>query len=522
MRLYYTVFMALVCFLIGFGMFGYKAAVLEFPLFPNEQTHSWHVETKLEFRGSNKAVKASVFLPRTSERYSIVDENFISSGYGFTTEIEPETNNRMVSWTKRKENGKTVIFYRAILYEVHSSDGAASKAPKITNLTYKDWDFRERAKSDPAYLALSELITELHDKSADTDSFVKALTKQLKNKKDERVTRIREDNDDIQNDITLVAFILNHAAIPARVMNGIVLESDRRDASLKQWVEYYADKEWHIVQLGAEKLNKDTLLPWWQGADKFFELDGGRAAHIAVSVKKHTENVLTEAIWQGDEVTRTIYNLSLFSLPIDVQLVFSILLLVPIGSLVNAFLRQVIGIVTFGTFMPVLIALSFRETGLIWGIFLFTMIIGMGLAFRGYFDRLRLLLVARLTAVLTVVVIIIYIMSLITFKIGINAGLSVSLFPMVILTMIIERMSVMWEEQGGRSALQAGVGSMVAAVLCFLTMNNDIIAHLIVTFPELLFVVLGMAMLLGRYQGYKLTEYYRFRVLKNNMPRESG
>jgi len=34
------------------------------------------------------------------------------------------------------------------------------------------------------------------------------------------------------------------------------------------------------------------------------------------------------------------------------------------------------------------------------------------------------------------------------------------------------------------------------------------------TFPELLLIIMGLMLLVGRYNGYKLTEYYRFKALK--------
>jgi hypothetical protein len=83
---------------------------------------------------------------------------------------------------------------------------------------------------------------------------------------------------------------------------------------------------------------------------------------------------------------------------------YSILLLVPLGAFLVVLLRNVIGISTFGTFMPVLVAMAFRETKLLNGVLLFTLIVALGLSIRFYLERLRLLLVPRLAAVLTVVV----------------------------------------------------------------------------------------------------------------------
>jgi hypothetical protein len=176
-------------------------------------------------------------------------------------------------------------------------------------------------------------------------------------------------------------------------------------------------------------------------------------------------------------------------------------------------MRNIVGFKTFGTFMPVLIALAFRETHLVAGIILFTVLVALGLAIRFYLDRLKLLLVPRLAAVLIVVILLMLIVSIVCHRLGIESGLSVALFPMVIITMTIERMSIVWEERGPREAVQEGIGSLITATLAFAAMSWGALAHLITTFPELLLVLLAATILLGRYSGYRLLELRRFRVL---------
>jgi hypothetical protein len=115
--------------------------------------------------------------------------------------------------------------------------------------------------------------------------------------------------------------------------------------------------------------------------------------------------------------------------------------------------------------------------------------------------------------VLIIVVLLMLIVSILSHKLGLDTGLSVALFPMVIISMTIERMSVLWEERGAGDALKAGAGSLVVAVIAYLAMGLDWLEHLIFTFPELLLVTLAIVILLGRYTGYRLTELKRFRAL---------
>jgi hypothetical protein len=74
-------------------------------------------------------------------------------------------------------------------------------------------------------------------------------------------------------------------------------------------------------------------------------------------------------------------------------------------------------------------------------------------------------------------------------------------------------MSVVWDENGPREALQQATGSVIVSALTFLLMNVPQLEHVLFVFPELLLVVLAATLLLGRYSGYRLTELRRFRAL---------
>ena len=106
------------------------------------------------------------------------------------------------------------------------------------------------------------------------------------------------------------------------------------------------------------------------------------------------------------------------------------------------------------------------------------------------------------------------ILSIITSRLGFDRLLSVSLFPMVILAMTIERMSITWEENGPQVALLQGLGSLLVASFGYLLMTNEQLSYIMFVFPEFLLVILGICLLMGRYTGYRLNELLRFREFK--------
>jgi hypothetical protein len=149
----------------------------------------------------------------------------------------------------------------------------------------------------------------------------------------------------------------------------------------------------------------------------------------------------------------------------------------------------------------------------IWGISLFIIIVSFGLLARFYLDQLRLLLVPRLAAILTVVILLMIFISVVSQNLGLDAGMSVALFPMVILTMTIERMCITWDERGASEAIKSGAGSLFAAVISYWAMNYLPLQYLVFAFPELLLVLLALILWFGQYRGYRLFELKRFKVL---------
>ncbi len=314
--------------------------------------------------------------------------------------------------------------------------------------------------------------------------------------------------------VGVVTMVLAAARIPARMVRGFPLAGRQRSVDLVAWLEVHDGDRWlYFNPATGEGRLPERFLVWWRGNEPIVNLEGGSGVEVSFAIQKNFFDAVAIAETQAAQKDASAIDFSLYSLPIQTQAVYSVLLMIPIGALIMVLMRNFVGIDAFGTFMPVLIALAFRETQLFWGVILFTLLVTLGLTIRFLLDRLRLLLVPRLSAVLIVVVILMLFISLTSHRLGLETGLSVALFPMVIIAMTIERMSVVWEERGAADAIRAGAGSIVVAITAYIFMGLAWLEHLIFTFPELLLVILAMVIMAGRYTGYRLSELKRFRAL---------
>ncbi|MEN8160492.1 MAG: 7TM domain-containing protein, partial [Myxococcota bacterium] len=205
--------------------------------------------------------------------------------------------------------------------------------------------------------------------------------------------------------------------------------------------------------------------------------------------------------------------MSLYRLPVAWQSVLRVLLLIPLGVLIVAAFRNLVGIATYGTFMPVLIALALRDFPIGLGLALVALVILLGFLARFALERLRLLMVPRLSIVLCVVVLAVIVLALSGQDSGQSAFFAGALLPIVILTMLIERVYITTSEEGATQALLRAFWSVLVAAAIHPIFRSTHAEYLMFSFPELVFVVMGVLIWLGGYMGYRLSDLVRFREL---------
>jgi hypothetical protein len=491
---------------IGLSVFFYKWQVLGFPISEDQERPVWTIESAIRFDSGPGTIKAQLHVPTLTPGFRMLNENSVSRGYGFS--LNYGSGGREAQWTIRRADGAQAIYYRISVYEDPSVDQADTIPP-----------FPPRPViNEPLNTAVDVLVSDVRDRSADTASFTNELLRRLNDPSpDPNVELLLAGVRSEVEFVGVATTLLASARIPARVVRGFSLAGRQRNAALVSWLEVHDGDQWRYFNpaTGEESL-PDRFFVWWRGSEPLVNVEGGSNVQVDFAVQQNHLDAVAIAENQAAEQGARTVNFSMYSLPIQTQAVYSVLLMIPIGALIMVIMRNLVGIDAFGSFMPVLIALAFRETKLLWGVILFTLLVALGLSIRFLLERLRLLLVPRLSAVLIVVVMLMLFISMMSHRMGLETGLSVALFPMVIIAMTIERMSVVWEERGPADAMRAGIGSLIVAVAAYIFMGMQWLEHLIFTFPELLLVVLALVVLAGRYTGYRLTEMQRFRALTGN------
>ncbi len=460
---------------------------------------------------------AQLLLPQSEGNFGVVEEKFHSEDLGLTLAVNKQ-GNRLVTWSASNlAESRFNLYYQADIYRFRRAESPVGTARDPSQfLEYKS--FLDDSWSDASIAALNSLQKRIEKRSASTDSYIKQAVSELTD------DRISEEEKLLLSDPTRplpaairadgITLLLRMKGIAARSVRGLDLKQSGRRVLPVHWVEIWQNESWQSYDIDTgEPGIPDYYFPWWRGFLKPARVDGGKLKSVTFSLRRIANpQYRTSKVIAGIK-QNAFYNLTLFELPVDIQQVYRFLLMVPVGALVLIILRQFVGLRTFGTFTPVLVALAFRETSLLAGVILFSVIVAVGLMFRSYFEKLKLLSVPRLSAVLLVVILLMVSSSILVEAIQVGSGVYVALLPMVILAMVIERMSVVWEECGAKESINRGLASLLAAIIAYLVMNIGYIQFLLFAYPELLLIVLAITILMGRYTGYRLLELYRFRSL---------
>lgn len=298
------------------------------------------------------------------------------------------------------------------------------------------------------------------------------------------------------------------ARMPARIVIGFEIRQGA-DIHPRLWTEVFAHDRWepYDPENGFSREMPVNYLP--------VRRDGLAVAHSTEVSDLRTSFSITrtdpppEFRAEGRQLTDI---LDLTRLPWEMQRAFEVILLMPLGALVTSLFRTIIGLRTFGTFTPTLLALAFVYNDWRTGVVIFLIVMFFGLISRNVLDPLKLLLVPRLSVILTLVVMtIVLVISAIDY-LGWKAAEAV-LLPMVILTNTVERFYLTSEEDSTFFAIQLLSGTVLVALCCYLVLCWHLVGRFLLVYPEAHFITIAVLIFLGRYSGYRLSELIRFRDL---------
>jgi hypothetical protein len=499
--------LAVALLILSFALIGYRILWLKYPIFPAAPEKVWQLSMDAHVKGGEKETTVMIGLPSMRKGQLVADEHIHSGTLSFN--LLREGPNQIGVWSGHISPRGEVIGYSSTI-QIQPHRLLKTKPPKLGPYPTHIGEEEQR---------LATRLVARWDPFPPTDRLRRAA-EAMKGiwgtpPPDDQDLQAWSTFQDKHGRVTAFLVLLRAARLAAQVVVGLPL-AESVTSSTVTWIEAWTGQEWEALQPEKGEIYQKLvpLLPLTTGGYPVTRTLHGELSEVRWSLSRQIINqwrMQFERIMRSD---RWLDRWSLFRLPEEFQGTFRILLLVPIGALMICLLRNLAGFPTFGIFMPVLMALAFRNTGLLYGLGIFAGVVLIGYVVRRWINQLRLLLVPRLSVILTLVIIFFTVFALFGNKFGLREFMAVGLLPFVILTMTIERFFVIIEEAGAHEGLRTAAGSAAVAAMTYGIIQFEPLQLTFFVYPELLFAVAACQVLVGRYTGYRLSEFIRFRKLK--------
>ncbi len=483
-------------FLAGTALTLHRHIAFDIPWFPGEQRQTWSIEAKVDFEADGNPVTARLAIPNTQPGFTQLNQQTASPGYGLSF-VERESGT-YAEWSIREANGDQSLYYKVdLLVDPFAIPDEQTVIPSA----------KPNVEKEPYATAAQMILERAIERSSSNYTLARELIHEFNNQQ-----QTAELLAQVKPKTAWISQLLQEAGVPARRIHALELEDGRRRQSLIEYIQVFDGEEYDIFNPETgEQGQAENMLLWQYHSGPVLEVIGATNAQVSYSMISQEQpfNIALNQKFADNEWL----NFSLYTLPLEEQAIFKGILLIPVGVLIVVLMRILVGIKTSGTFMPVLIAMAFIQTSLLTGLIGFLLIVGVGLMIRSYLSYLNLLLVARISAVIIMVIGMIAIFSIIAYKFGLTEGMKITFFPMIILAWTIERMSILWEEEGAKQVMIQGGGSLLVAILAYMAMNLDWVRHLTFNFMGIQLILMALTLVAGSYTGYRLLELKRFKPL---------
>ncbi len=460
--------------------------------------------------GGNADYKIRTFLPTNNQRQEVSFANSSLNG-----NISLEGNNKLIRWYGRFDEADTIDY----AFEHKGRDISYSIDPKLPFKAELDPEYFDYLMATEYIQAddekIKSLANELAGKSAGLRDviqsyfdFVHAIPSVATSELTDAVTALENFEASCNGKSRLFVALCRSAQIPARVTGGLILEDTRKKTS-HLWAEVLVGDKWvpfdalngHFASLPGH------YLELYKGDEFLITHNSGIEFDYIYDIKKERVNdypfLAALNLWEIiDEA----------SIPVDM---FQMLLLLPLGAFLVAIFKNVIGLKTYGVFLPVLISLALLETGLVSGLVLFSSIVLVVALVNFPLEKWGIQYTSKIAMMLIAVVITALFAVKLLHETNWLSASAPLFFPIIILTIISERFAKKAEEEGVKSAIGLYTSTLVVTLFIYFILSSSLIQNFVLTFPEIILSVAGLNLMLGKWIGLRLTEYHRFHKVIN-------
>jgi hypothetical protein len=484
---------------------------------------NYSVSLKMSFTGNGDDVVVRTFLPVNEQNQVISNEYIGGDGLSFRKEINSLYTRG--DWTETQAEGSYTINHsftamiRAMKFNISPDLKIPDRYDESLDYFLKSTDVIQ--VNDPIIVNLAEILKGddyyILDIVKSLFDYVYAMGARPFKGTTDAVTAAKLQEASCNGKSRLFSALARHLNIPSRLVGGLILSSGSKRTS-HQWIELYIAGHW----VPFDTLNgyfaelPGNYLSLYRGDESLFRHSSNIGFDYRFEIRKKTlTNNRLEGFLEASPFNLYQIITGFFKIAIAIN-VLQFLLVIPLGVLVVVFSRNIVGINTFGTFLPALMAMSFQGIGLLPGIVSFIFVLVVTVLVRIPLNKIGLLHTPKLAIMMIVVIISLLGLTVISNLLNLevfSALTSTALLPVAILTITSERIALTIEEEGLLHTVSIMAQTLLVMSASYVVMSSIALQALQIAFPELLLGVISMNLWIGSWTGIRLNEMFRFREL---------
>jgi len=465
-----------------------------------------------------KYLTVDTFAPVNDNRQNIIKEEGVSENSSF--HLEEVGGNRYMSWKSAKVDGQTRMAYTAriktlpVKYTFDRETQIKTDFPEDMNMyLVSSGNIQVDSKViRKKFEAITRDAPTIYDKLEAIHDFVVNDIKYVNfaGGLDAESTLLLMEascNGKSRIYVTMVRML----GLPSRLIGGIILNESPKKIT-HQWVEIFINGQWvpfcptndHFASLPKHYV---TL---YYGDKSLFTRTSGIDFNYSYSFD-HVKIPKADLVQTFAELPLNIFafmeHFEKFRMSMDT---FVYLLMLPFAALISVILKNIMGLETFGTFLPILIASVLGGTGVFTGIGIFFAVVLLVYFINAYITKLEILYHPKMAILLSFVII----AFLLLFYAGVQfknySLVKVVYFPVAIMAITINRVLIYVEEGDTKRLGVVSVNTVVVMMAAYYFINSAFLQLMMLSFPELIFLFIGLLIWVGRWAGFRMSEYFRF------------
>lgn len=191
-----------------------------------------------------------------------------------------------------------------------------------------------------------------------------------------------------------------------------------------------------------------------------------------------------------------------------------LILLLPFLAIVVVFVRQIIGIPTLEMFVPIALAITLVATGIAAGTVLLGTIIFASAVARLILRKIRIMQLPKMALSMLLVSVFVLGSLTVTTSLGLLNFRQFSFFPVLLLILLSDKIVGLYLARGNKSTLIITFFTLALGAAGFTLLSLEAVRNFVLLYPESILILIPINIIMGRYFGLRLTEFYRFAAFR--------